>query len=48
MTPPDDSRTLAATIENARYVELSGAGHTSYIERPGAFTTAVREFLGTS
>ena len=48
VTPPDDSRTLAATIENARYVELSGAGHASYIERPGAFTTAVREFLGTS
>ena len=45
VTPPESSRVLAAAIANARYVELSGAGHASYVERPGAFNAAVREFL---
>ena len=48
VTPPESNRALAAAIAHARYVELAGAGHASYVERPDAFNTAVREFLGTS
>ena len=46
VTPPSGNRSLAAAIANARYVELAGAGHASYIERSAAFNAAVREFLG--
>ena len=46
VTPPDTNRALAAALTGARYVELRGAGHASYLERPAAFNAAVREFLG--
>ena len=45
VTPPDSNRSLAAAIANARYVELPGAGHASYVEQPAAFNAAVRAFL---
>ena len=45
VTPPAGSRALAAAMPNARYREIEGAGHLSYLERPAAFNTAVREFL---
>ena len=45
VTPPAGSRTLAAAMPNARYHEIEGAGHLSYLERPAAFNAAVREFL---
>ena len=48
VTPPDTSRALAAAIANARYVELPGAGHASYIEQPVAFSAEVRKFLNPS
>ena len=48
VTPPDDNRALASAIANARYVELPGAGHMSYVEQPAAFNAAVRAFLDTS
>lgn len=48
VTPPESNRALAAAIAGARYVELSRAGHASYVERSGAFNAAVREFLGAS
>ena len=48
VTPPDTSRALAGAIANARYVELPGAGHASYIEQPAAFNAEVRKFLGPS
>ena len=45
VTPPAGSRTLVAATPNARYREIEGAGHLSYLERPAAFNAAVREFL---
>ena len=45
VTPPAGSRALAAAMPNARYREIPGAGHLSYVERPAAFNAAVREFL---
>ena len=45
VTPPAGNRALAGTMRNARYRELPGAGHLSYVERPAAFNAAVREFL---
>ena len=47
VTPPDEGRALAATMTRARYREIPGAGHLSYVERPAAFNAAVREFLDT-
>ena len=45
VTPPAGSRALAAAMPNARYREIEGAGHLSYLERPAAFNAQVREFL---
>ena len=45
VTPPPGGRALAAAMPNARYREIEGAGHLSYLERPAAFNAAVREFL---
>ena len=45
VTPPAGSRALTAATPNARYLEIEGAGHLSYLERPAAFNAAVREFL---
>ena len=47
ITPPAGSRALAAVMPNARYHEIEGAGHLSYVERPAEFEAAVREFLVT-
>lgn len=43
-TPTADGRRIAEVIPGARYVELDAA-HISNVEAPGAFTTAVMEFL---
>jgi 3-oxoadipate enol-lactonase len=43
-TPPADGRYLAATIRDARYVELPAA-HLSNIETASAFTAALVDFL---
>ena len=45
ITPPGDNRALAAAFADARYVQIAGAGHASYIEQPAAFNAALREFL---
>ena len=45
VTPPAGSRALAAATPHARYREIEGAGHLSYLERPAAFNAAVGEFL---
>ena len=45
VTPPAGSRTLAAAMQGARYLEIEGAGHLSYLERPAEFNAAVRGFL---
>ena len=47
VTPPADNRAVADALANARYREIPGAGHLSYLERPDAFNAAVHEFLST-
>lgn len=36
---------LAASMRNARLVEIPGTGHFPFLEAPGAFLAAVRDFL---
>jgi pimeloyl-ACP methyl ester carboxylesterase len=36
---------LAAQMPRARHVEIAGAGHSPYFERPDAFNAALAEFL---
>jgi pimeloyl-ACP methyl ester carboxylesterase len=45
LTPPAQSEALAAAIPGAKLTVLDGAGHLSNLERPAAFTDAVRAFL---
>ena len=45
ITPPTGSRALAAAMRDARYREIRDAGHLCYVEQPGEFNAAVREFL---
>ncbi len=47
LTPPRESRALAAAIPGARLVEIAGAGHVSCWDRPDAFAAALSEFLAT-
>lgn len=45
VSPPAEMRTMAGEIPEARFVEISGAGHLSNLEAPLAFNAAVTEFL---
>ena len=45
VTPPAGSRALAAAMRGARYRAIPDAGHLCYLEQPGKFNAAVREFL---
>lgn len=45
VTPPADSREMAAAIPNARLTVIPDAGHLSPMERPDAVNRALRDFL---
>lgn len=45
MIPAERGRRLASVIANARYVGLSGVGHTCQVEAPQEFVGAVAPFL---
>ncbi|HSD10914.1 MAG TPA: alpha/beta fold hydrolase [Candidatus Binatia bacterium] len=45
ITPPGDAAALAAGISGAERVELAGAGHYLYRERPDALHAAIDAFL---
>jgi 3-oxoadipate enol-lactonase len=52
VTSPEDQlfpaaliRAGAARLDNARVVEIAGAGHSSYFERANDFNTALLAFL---
>ena len=45
LTPPAESRRMAAAIEGARLVELPGVGHLSNLEAPTEFNRALGTFL---
>lgn len=46
LTPPADSKAMAAAIPGAELAILPGAGHLSNLEAPMAFTEALSQFLG--
>jgi len=45
LTPPAESRRMAAAIAGARLVEFEGVGHLSNLEGPEAFNQALLGFL---
>ncbi len=45
VTPPEESRKMAAAIPGARLVEIPGAGHLANLEASDAFNAAVASFL---
>jgi 3-oxoadipate enol-lactonase len=45
VTPPEESKRLAAAIRGAEFDVIEGAGHLSNLERPSQFTDRVRRFL---
>jgi 3-oxoadipate enol-lactonase len=45
IVPVENGRTLAARLQNARYVELTGRGHNIPLEDPETFNRLVLEFL---
>jgi pimeloyl-ACP methyl ester carboxylesterase len=46
LTPPPESRKMAAAVKGAKLVEIAGAGHLPNLETPDAFNQALVEFLG--
>ena len=44
---PQGMRAMAASVPNARYAEVSPAGHISNIEQPEAFTKALGDFIAS-
>ncbi len=46
LTPPAESRAIAAAVPDGRLVVIPGAGHLSNIEAPEAFNRALVSFLG--
>ena len=45
LTPPDDSRKMAASTKKAQLVVLPRTGHLSNLEQPRAFNDAISAFL---
>jgi 3-oxoadipate enol-lactonase len=45
IAPPAEMRQIAAAMPNARFVEVTAAGHMAPLERPAEVNTAIREFL---
>ncbi len=43
---PEHARYIAATIPDARYIELPGVSHFAPLQRPAQFNAAVLDFLG--
>jgi pimeloyl-ACP methyl ester carboxylesterase len=47
VTPPAESETMAAQLDDAQLVRIPGAGHLACMEKPEAFNTALDAFLRT-
>jgi 3-oxoadipate enol-lactonase len=47
-TTPGAMRQMHETLQGSKFVQLPGAGHISNLDRPDAFTRAVREFLAAA
>jgi pimeloyl-ACP methyl ester carboxylesterase len=48
LTPPPFSEKLAAAIPGAKLTRISGAGHLTPMERPGAVAAALGDFFGAA
>jgi 3-oxoadipate enol-lactonase len=48
IAPPQLSAEIAAAIPNARYAEVSDAGHVANADNPEAFNALLSEFLATA
>jgi 3-oxoadipate enol-lactonase len=46
-TPPREARAMHAALPGSRLEVIHDAGHLSNLERPAAFNTVVREFVGS-
>ncbi len=46
LIPPEGGRLASSLIPGSRYVEVKGAGHSTYFERAQEFNRAVSDFLG--
>jgi 3-oxoadipate enol-lactonase len=44
ISPPAEMQGIAATMPQARFVEIAGAGHMSPLEKPAEVNAAIREF----
>jgi pimeloyl-ACP methyl ester carboxylesterase len=47
ISPPVEMRAVAAAISQAEFVEISGAGHMTTMESPGAVNKALVRFIST-
>jgi pimeloyl-ACP methyl ester carboxylesterase len=45
ISPPDEMRGIAEKMFNARFIEISAAGHMAPLEQPQSVNRAIREFL---
>jgi pimeloyl-ACP methyl ester carboxylesterase len=45
ISPPDEMRGIAEKMSNARFIEISAAGHMAPLEQPQSVNRAIREFL---
>src|SRR4051812_24984962 len=45
LTPPSDSRAIAAAVRGSRLLELRGAGHCTMLEQPNAVNAALTELV---
>jgi len=45
ISPPDEMRSIAAAMPNARFAEVPGAGHMAPLENPRFVNQAITEFL---
>jgi 3-oxoadipate enol-lactonase len=46
ISPPQEMQSIADGLPNARFVEISGAGHMAPVENPDDVSEAIVEFLG--
>jgi 3-oxoadipate enol-lactonase len=46
ITPPQEMRSVAGAMPQARFVEIPAAGHMAPLESPAAVNTAILDFLG--
>lgn len=48
ITPPDEMRSLHASMERSHYVEIPGAGHLAPWEQPAPVNAAIQSFLANT